>query len=147
VKTFRKVIDLIDLVDKSEEVEMSVALKGKQRNCESLNKRKAKSLADKCFKPTKEPGATLDQAVARDSQSSTVVSCMPVSLDTDMEMTPVVAVPVGELKEGQIYHLVGGKLVVYDQAHLSTDRASSTPEAPSVPNIIEQPKSYTSHWK
>jgi len=104
-------------------------------------------LADKCFKPTEEPGATLDQAVARDSQSSTVVSCMPVSLDPDMEMTPVVALPVGELKEGQIYHLVGGKLVVYDQAHLSTDQASSTPEAPSVPNIIEQPKSYTSHWK
>jgi hypothetical protein len=44
---------------------------------------------------------------------------MPVSLDTDMEMTPVVALPVGELKKGQIYHLVGGKLIVYDQAHLS----------------------------
>ena len=67
----------------------------------------------------------------------------PVSLDTDVEMTPVVALPEGELKEGQIYHLVNGKLVVYDQAHLSTDQApsGSPPETASVPNL-EQPKSY-----
>ena len=58
-------------------------------------------------------------------------------------MTPVVALPEGELKEGQIYHLVKGKLVVYDQAHLSTDQASSgsPPETISALNI-EQPKSY-----
>jgi hypothetical protein len=64
-------------------------------------------------------------------------------LDTDVEMTPVVALPEGELKEGQIYHLVNGKLVVYDQAHLSTDQATSgsPPETTSVPNL-EQPKSY-----
>jgi hypothetical protein len=64
-------------------------------------------------------------------------------LDTDVEMTPVVALPEGELKEGQIYHLVNGKLVVYDQAHLSTDQATSgsPPETASVPNI-EQPKLY-----
>jgi hypothetical protein len=64
-------------------------------------------------------------------------------LDTDVEMTPVVALPEGELKEGQIYHLVNGKLVVYDQAHLSTDQATSgsPPETTSVLNL-EQPKSY-----
>ena len=58
-------------------------------------------------------------------------------------MTPVVALPEGELKEGQIYHLVNGKLVVYDQVHLSTDQATSgsPPETTSVLNI-EQPKSY-----
>ncbi len=73
-----------------------------------------------------------------------MVSSTPVSLDTDVEMTPVVALPEGELKEGQIYHLVKGKLVVYDQAHLSTDLASSgsLPEKTSALTIIEQPKSY-----
>jgi hypothetical protein len=82
--------------------------------------------------------------VARGSHSSAVGSCTPVSLDTDVEMTPVVALPEGELKEGQIYHLVNGRLVVYDQAHLSTDQASSgsPPEALSAINPIEQPKSY-----
>ncbi len=61
-----------------------------------------------------------------------------------MEMTPVVALPEGELKEGQIYHLVNGRLIVYDQAHSSTDQASSDSpsEAPSAPTIIEEPKSY-----
>ncbi len=136
--------DLVDLDDKSEEVELSVALKQKQKNCERLNKRKAKSLAVKNPKPAEEPGATLDQAAARDPQSSTVVSSTPVSFDTDVEMTPVVALPEGELKEGQIYHIVNSKLIVYDQAHLSTDQASSgsSPEVPSAPTIIEQPRSY-----
>jgi hypothetical protein len=47
-------------------------------------------------------------------------------------MTPVVALPVGELKEGQIYHFVDGKLVIYEHTHLSSDQASSgsPPEAP-----------------
>ena len=72
-----------------------------------------------------------------------MVVSTPVSLDTDVEMTPVVALPEGELKEGQIYHLVNGKLVVYDQVHLNTAQATSgsPPETTSVPNI-EQPKSY-----
>jgi hypothetical protein len=131
------------LDDQSEEVELSVALKRKQRNRERLNKRKAKSLAEKGSKPAEEPEATLDQTAARNSQSSAVVVSTPVSLDTDVEMTPVVALPEGELKEGQIYHLVNGKLVVYDQAHLSTDQATSgsPPETTSVLNL-EQPKSY-----
>jgi len=135
--------DLVNLDDQSEEVELSVALKRKQRNRERLNKRKAKSLAEKGSKPAEEPEATLDQTAARNSQSSTVVVSTPVSLDTDVEMTPVVALPEGELKEGQIYHLVNGKLVVYDQAHLSTDQATSgsPPETTSVLNL-EQPKSY-----
>ena len=97
--------DLVNLDDQSEEVELSVALKRKQRNRERLNKRKAKSLAEKGSKPAEEPEATLDQTAARNSQSSTVVVSTPVSLDTDVEMTPVVALPEGELKEGQIYHL------------------------------------------
>jgi hypothetical protein len=101
-------------------------------------------LAEKSSKPAEEPEATLDQAVARNSQSSTVVSSTPASLDGDVEMTPVVALPEGELKEGQIYHLVNGRLVVYDQAHLSSDQASSgsPPEAPSALTSIEQPKTY-----
>ena len=136
--------DLVNLDDQSEEVELSVALKRKQRNRERLNKRKAKSLAEKGSKPAEEPEATLDQTAARNSQSSTVVVSTPVSLDTDVEMTPVVALPEAELKEGQTYHLVNGKLVVYDQAHLSTDPASSgsPPEKTSAPTNIEQPKSY-----
>ncbi len=121
-------------------VRNSELLKRKQRNRERFNKRKAKSLAEKGSKPAEEPEATLDQTAARNSQSSTVVVSTPVSLDTDVEMTPVVALPEGELKEGQIYHLVNGKLVVYDQAHLSTDQATSgsPPETTSVPNL-EQP--------
>ncbi len=124
--------DLIDLDDKSEEVELSVAQKQKQRNREQLDKLKAKSLPEKNPKPAEEPGATLDQAAAMDPQSSTVVSSTPVSLETYVEMTPVVALPEGELKEGQIYHIVNVKLFVYDQAHLSTDQASSgsPPEQP-----------------
>jgi hypothetical protein len=132
--------DLVELDDKSEEVELSVALKRKQRNRKRLDKRKVKSLAEKDCKPAEEPEATLDQAAARNSQSSTVVS----SKDTDVEMTPVVALPEGELKEGQIYHIVNGKLVVYNQVHLNTDQVSSgsPPEKTSAPTIIEQPRSY-----
>jgi len=78
-------------------------------------------LADKGSKLAKEPEVILVQTPARDLPSSVVVNPTPVSLDTDVEMTPAVALPVGDLKEGQIYHLVDGKLVVYDQAHLSTD--------------------------
>jgi hypothetical protein len=70
-------------------------------------------LAEKSSEPAEESGATLDQAAARESQSSLVVSSTPVSLDTDVDMIPVVALPEGELKEGQIYHLVNCKLVVY----------------------------------
>jgi hypothetical protein len=64
-----------------------------------------------------------------------------LSLDTDVEMTPVVALPEGELKEGQIYYLVNSKLITYDQAHLSTDQASSgSPlEVPSA-QTIDQPQ-------
>jgi hypothetical protein len=136
--------DLVDLNDKSEEIELSVALKQKQRNRERLDKHKAKSLAEKSSKPAEEPEAALDQAAARNPQSSTVVGSTPVSLDTDVEMTPVVALPEGELKEGQIYHLINGRLVVYNQAHLSTDQASSGSPAdvPPAPTMIEQPKSY-----
>jgi hypothetical protein len=135
---------LVDLDDKSEEVELSVALKRKQRNRERHDERKAKSLAEQGSKPTVEPEAPLDQTVARSSHSSAVASCTPVSLDTDVEMAPVVALPEGELKEGQIFHIVNGKLIVYKQAHLSTVQASSDSpsEALSAPTIIEQPKSY-----
>jgi hypothetical protein len=95
-------------------------------------------------KPAEEPEATLDQTAAWDSQSSAVASSTPVSLDTDVEMAPVVALPVGELKEFQIYHLVEGRLVVYDQAHFSTDPPSSSfpPEAPTTSNDNEHPRSY-----
>ncbi len=67
----------MDLDDKSEEVELSVALKQKQRNRKRLDKLKAKSLAEKSSKPAEGPGATLDQAAARDSQSSAVVRSIP----------------------------------------------------------------------
>jgi hypothetical protein len=43
--------DLVDLIDKSEEVDFSVALKQKKRNYERLEKHKAKSLAEKDSKP------------------------------------------------------------------------------------------------
>ncbi len=57
-------------------------------------------------------------------------------------MTPAVALPVGDLKEGRIYHLVDGKLVVYDQVHLSTDQPSSSPPPEVLTSTIEQPISY-----
>jgi hypothetical protein len=135
---------MVNLDDKSEEVKLSVALKRKQRNCERLDKCKAKSLAEQGSKPAVEPEAPLDQTVARSSHSSTVVSSTRVSLDTDVEMTPVVALLEGESKEGQIFHIVNGKLVVYEQAHLSTVQASSDSpsEATSALTIFEQPKSY-----
>jgi hypothetical protein len=50
--------------------------------------------------------------------------------------------PVGELKEGQIYHLADGRLVVYDQAQLSTDQPSSSPPPEVLPTSTEQPISY-----
>ncbi len=114
---------LVDLIDKSEEAETDVALKQKQRNLDPLSKR----LANKTSKLAEEQEAILDQAAARDSSSSAVASSTPVSLDTDVEMAPAVALPVGELKEGQIYHLVDGRLVIYDQAHLSADQPFSSP--------------------
>jgi len=83
---------------------------------------------------------------AREPTCSTFVSSTPAPPGADVEMTPVVALPVGELKEGQIYHLVVSKLVVYDQADLSTDQASSNPppEAPlTSKSTNEQQKSYT----
>ena len=61
--------DLVDLNDKSEEIELSVALKQKQRNRERLDKCKAKSLAEKSSKPAEEPEAALDQAASRNSKS------------------------------------------------------------------------------
>jgi hypothetical protein len=134
--------NLIDLIDMSEEVEMVVALMQKQRNRDRLDQCKAKSLANKGFTLAKESQATLDQAAARDSQSSNVVSSTPVSLDMDVEMTTVVALPVGELREGQIYHLVDGRLVVYDQAHLSTDPAFSSPPLEVLLTSTEQPTTY-----
>ncbi len=83
---------MVDLVDKSEEAELGVANKKKQKNRDRLSKRKVKSLADKGSKLAKEPKAILVQAPARDLPSSAVVSSTPVSLDTDVEMTPVVVV-------------------------------------------------------
>ncbi len=73
-----------------------------------------------------------------------MVNPTPESLDTDVEMTPAVALPVGDLKEGQIYHLVDGKLVVYDQAHLSAGQPSpnSPPVAPTSSIEAQQPISY-----
>ncbi len=99
-------------------------------------------MADKGSKLAKEPEAIQVQAPARDLPSSAVVSSTPVSLDTDVEMTPAFALPVGDLKEGQIYHLVDGKLVVYDQAHLSTDQPSSSPPPVAHTSSIELPISY-----
>jgi hypothetical protein len=118
---------MVDLIDKSEEAELDVALKKKQKNCDRLSKRKVKSLPDKGSKLAEESEVILAHTPARDLPSSAVVSSTSVSLDTYVEMTPAVALPVGDLKEGQIYHLVEGKLVVYDQAHLSTDQPSSSP--------------------
>jgi hypothetical protein len=59
----------------------------------------------------------------------------------DVEMTPAVALPVGELREGQIYHLVDGRLVVYEKAHLSTAQPSPSPPL-EVLTSSEQPISY-----
>ncbi len=99
-------------------------------------------MASKSSKLAEEPEAILEQTPARDSPSSAVASSTPVSLDTDVEMEPAVALPVGELKEGQIYHLVDGRLVVYDQAHLSADQPSSSPLPEVLPTPTEQPISY-----
>ncbi len=74
----------------------------------------AKSLAEKSSKPAEEPEATLDQAAVKSSQSSTVISSTPIFMDTDVEMTPVVALPEGVLKAGQFYHLINSRLVDYD---------------------------------
>ncbi len=96
-------------------------------------------MADKGSKLAKEPEAILVQAPARDLPSSAVVSSTPESLDTDVEMTPAVALPVGDLREGQLYHVVDGRLVVYDQAHLSTAQPSSSPHPVEHTSSIEQP--------
>jgi hypothetical protein len=133
---------MVDLIDKSEEAETYVALKKKQRNRDCLSKHKVKSSADKSSKLVEEPEGILEQTPARDSPSSVVASSTPVSLDTDVEMAPVVALPVGELKEGQIYHLIDGRLVVYDQAHLGADQTSSSPLAELLPTPTKQPISY-----
>jgi hypothetical protein len=87
------------LIDKSVKAEMDVALKRKQRNRDCLHKRKAKSLANKSSKLADEPEVILDQASARDSQSSAVASSTPVSLD-NVEMAPVV-VPACWRAEGR----------------------------------------------
>jgi hypothetical protein len=119
---------------------LDIATKKKQKNPDQLTKREVKSLADKGSKLAKEPEAIL--TIARDLPSSAVVSSTPVPLDTDVEMTPAVALPVGDLKEGIIYHLVDGKLVVYDQGHLSTGQPSSSPPPEVLTSSIEQPISY-----
>jgi hypothetical protein len=98
-------------------------------------------LANKVSKLAVEPEAIQVQTPARDLASSAVVSSTPASLDTDVEMTPAVALPVGDLREGQIYHLVDGKLVVYEQAHLSTAQPSPYPPPEALPSS-EQPISY-----
>ncbi len=98
-------------------------------------------MANKVSKLAVEPGVIQVQTPARELPSSAVVSSTPESLDTDVEMTPVVALPVGDLREGQIYHLVDGKLVVYEQAHLSTVQPSPSPP-PEAPKTSEQPISY-----
>jgi hypothetical protein len=131
--------DMVDLIDKSEEAELDVALKKKQKNLDQLSKRKVKGLADKGSELAEEPKAILVQTPARDLPSSAVVSSTPESLDTDVEMTPAVALPVGDLKEGQIYHLVDGRLVVYDQAHSSTGQPSSNPPPEALTSSTEQP--------
>jgi hypothetical protein len=133
---------MVDLIDKSAEAELDVATKKKLKNRDRLSKRKVKSLADKGLKLAKDSEAILVQTPARDLPSSAVVNPTPISLDTDVEMTPAVALPVGDLKEGQIYHLVEGKLVVYDQAPLSTDQPSSSPRTEVLTSSIEQPISY-----
>ena len=98
-------------------------------------------MANKVSKLAAEPEEIPVQAPARELASSAVVSSTPESLDTDVEMTPAVALPVGDLREGQIYHLVDGKLVVYEQAHLSTAQPSPNPP-PEVLTASEQPISY-----
>ncbi len=77
------------------------------------------------------------QTPDRKPPSSAVVNPIAKSLDTDVEMTPAVALPVGDLEAGQIYHLVDGKLVVYDQAHLSTGQPSSSPPPVAPTSSIE----------
>ncbi len=133
---------MVDLIDKSAEDELDNSIKKKQKNHDRLRKRKVKSLADKGSKLEEEPEAILVQTPARDLPSSAVVCLTPESLDTDVEMTPAVALPVGDLKEGQIYHMVDGRLVVYDQAHLSTAKPSSSPPPVVHTSSIEQPISY-----
>ena len=133
--------EMVDLIDKSEEAELDDSLKKKQKNRDRLSKRKAKSLANKVSKLAAEPEEIPVQAPARELASSAVVSSTPESLDTDVEMTPAVALPVGDLREGQIYHLVDGKLVVYEPAHLSTAQPSPNPP-PEVLIASEQPISY-----
>jgi hypothetical protein len=100
----------------------------------------------KAWLTAEEPEEIQAQAPARDPTSSVVVNPTPESFDADVEMTPAVALPVGDLKEGQIYHLVDGKLVVYDQAHLSAGQPSSNspPVAPTSSIEVQQPISY---WK
>ena len=44
-----------DFIDKSEEAELDVSLRKKQKNRDRLSRRKAKSLADKTFKLAEEP--------------------------------------------------------------------------------------------
>ncbi len=90
--------EMVDLIDKSEEAELDDSLKKKKKNHDRLSKRKAKSLAKKGSKLAEEPEAIQVQTPARDLPSSAVVSPSPESLDTDVEMTPAVALPVGELK-------------------------------------------------
>jgi hypothetical protein len=133
--------EMVDLIDKSEEAELHNSLKKKKKNRDRLSKRKAKSLANKVSKLAVEPEEIQVQTPARELPSSAVVSSTPESLDMDVEMTPAVALPVEDLREGQIYHLVDGKLVVYKQAHLSTVQPSSSPP-PEAHKTSEQPISY-----
>ena len=133
---------MVDLIHKSVEAELDDSLKKKQKNRDRLSKLKAKSLANKGFKLAEEPEAIQVQIPARDLPSSAVVSPTPESLDTDVEMTPVVALPVGDLKEGQIYHLVEGTLVVYHQAPLSTGQPSSNPPPVQLTSSTDQTISY-----
>jgi hypothetical protein len=61
---------MVDLIDKSEEAELGVALKKKQKNHDQISKRKVKSLTDKGSKLAEEPEGILVQTPARDLPSS-----------------------------------------------------------------------------
>ncbi len=133
---------MVDLINKSEEAELDDSIYKKQKNLVWLSKRKAKSLANKGSKLAEEPEAIKVQAPARELPTSAVVSSTPESLETDEEMTSLVALPVGDLKEGQICHMVDGKHVVYKQAHLSTAQPSSSPPSVELTSSNEQTNSY-----
>jgi len=76
--------------------------------------------------------------------NSLVVVFTPDLLGSNVEMTTVVILPEGELKECQIYKLVEGRLVECEQVFLGPAQASlcSPPEALETVQPQTNPRSY-----